>query len=209
MLCGSVLSLQALIENDSAEPIDSAVGGLGATSDSRSLVQLCQAPPIPAYEKLLTIDEIIAEGAELRDCETAADLETKSAELEQTVALVLELRSATLNRKEDLCNAQTAYVKAAKLATQKAAREKAKLEQKKNDGDKPSGTSFLLVCCCGRSYRSCSCQIFNLLLFENLIFLLGLSFPLDVTLLCLPMFIPNRLHPWSGPSRAVPSLLPF
>ena len=137
VLCGPVLALQALIENYSAEPIDSAVGGSGATSDSRSLGQLCQAPPIPAYEKLLTIDEIIAEGAELRECETAADLEKKSAELEQSVALVLELRSATLNCKEDLCNAQTAYVKAVKLATQKAAREKAKLEQKKSDGDKP------------------------------------------------------------------------
>ena len=134
--CGPVLQLQSLIKGFGADSLDSAVPSSAASSDSRSLGQLSQAPPIPGYEKLLSIDEIIAEGEALRECETSSDLDKKVAELEQSIALVLELKSATLNCKEDLCNAQTAHNKAIKLAASKLAREKAKSEQKRADGDK-------------------------------------------------------------------------
>ena len=136
VLCGPVLSLQAMIKGYQGDTTDSAVHVSSGSSDSRSLGQLGQTPPIPGYERLLTIDEVIAEGEALRECESSSELRKKSAELVHLVALILELKSATLNCKDDLCNAQTAYTKAVKAAQQKANREKAKSEQKKADADR-------------------------------------------------------------------------
>ena len=100
---------------------------------------MSSAPPIANYEKLLTIDEIIVEGEEIRECQTAADVDRKVAELQQSIALVLELKSATTHCKDDFVNAQTAQ--ALKLQAQKVAREKAKSEQKPEGGKAGDGTS--------------------------------------------------------------------